>query len=247
MSRKALPKAITRPLEDIKAITETTAKSEPHRQHNPALAKTRTLSEGTTTRPGKVQGDQSETAPAPIDHASVTSASAATSTTAAAASIADPPTAWPAAPTMADSKPHSSDNAEVATTIDENQNIAKRREQARKIVGRYKYYAAAGGLLPVPVVNVAGITAINMRMVKALSEFYRVPLDREWARSTILAFIGGVAPTGLGVATASTLALVTPIAGLFGIAISSASAAALTRGLGSIFIERFETAANNPA
>src|SRR5579862_4562470 len=49
-----------------------------------------------------------------------------------------------------------------------------RRSKARKIVERYRLYAAMGGLTPVPVVNVAGVTTIILRMVKVLSRLYDV-------------------------------------------------------------------------
>ena len=39
---------------------------------------------------------------------------------------------------------------------------------AHKIVSRYKNFAALGGLVPLPVVNIASVAAINLRMVKQL-------------------------------------------------------------------------------
>src|SRR5947209_601275 len=52
---------------------------------------------------------------------------------------------------------------------------ARRRALARRVVERRKTYAAIGGLSPLPILNVAGVTAIVMRMVKQLSELYGVP------------------------------------------------------------------------
>src|SRR4029077_13437867 len=41
----------------------------------------------------------------------------------------------------------------------------QRRAEAKKIVDRHKLYAAFGGLFPLPIVNVAGVTAIIVRMI----------------------------------------------------------------------------------
>lgn len=120
---------------------------------------------------------------------------------------------------------------------------ARRRLQARKIVERHKTYAAVGGLFPLPIVNVAGVTAIIMRMVKQLSDLYGVPFERDRTRSMIIGLIGGAVPTGLGTVTASTLAFVVPGPALVGLAVSAITAGALTRGIGLVFLDHFERAA----
>jgi uncharacterized protein (DUF697 family) len=117
----------------------------------------------------------------------------------------------------------------------------RRRTAARKIVERHKVFAAMGGLFPVPIVNVAGVTAIILRMVKQLSDLYAVPFERDWTRSTIIGLMGGAVPTGLGAAAASTLVFAIPAAGLIGLAVTSITAATLTRGIGMVFVEHFES------
>ena len=123
---------------------------------------------------------------------------------------------------------------------------ARRRSAAQKIVERHRTYAAVGGLFPMPIVNIAGVTAINLRMVKQLSNLYGVPFERDRTRSMIVGLIGGAAPTGLGAATSSTLVFVLPASGLLGLAVSSVTAGALTRGIGLVFLEHFESAAMSP-
>ena len=120
---------------------------------------------------------------------------------------------------------------------------AKRRTLARRVVERHRTYAAVGGLVPVPIVNIAGVTAIIMRMVKQLSALYQLPYEPDRTRSMIIELMGGATPTGLGTATSSTLALAIPGSGFVGLAVSAITAGALTRGIGLVFIEHFEKAA----
>jgi uncharacterized protein (DUF697 family) len=118
---------------------------------------------------------------------------------------------------------------------------ARRRARARSIVERHKTFAAVGGLFPLPIVNVAGVTAVILRMVKQLSDLYGVPFERDRTRSLIVGLVGGAVPTGLGTATASTLAFVLPGHALIGLGVSAISAGALTRGIGLVFLDHFES------
>jgi uncharacterized protein (DUF697 family) len=123
---------------------------------------------------------------------------------------------------------------------------AERRARARKIVNRHRNYAAVGGLLPLPVVSIASLTAINLRMVRQLSTLYQVPFQRDRSRALIVGLVGGAVPTGLGTATSTTLMLVVPGGLLVGLGVSAIAAAALTRGIGLVFIESFENSATAP-
>jgi len=118
---------------------------------------------------------------------------------------------------------------------------ARRRARARSIVERHKTFAAIGGLFPLPIVNVASVTAVILRMVKQLSDLYGVPFERDRTRSFIVGLVGGAVPTGLGAATTSTLAFVLPAHALVDLGVSAISAGALTRGIGLVFVDHFES------
>jgi len=120
---------------------------------------------------------------------------------------------------------------------------AKRRALAKKIVDRHKNYAALGGLVPLPVANIGAVAAINLRMVKQLSELYQAPFERERTRSLIVSLIGGVVPTGIGTATSTTLMWIVPGGMLLGLGAAALTAGALTRGIGLVFVESFESGA----
>ena len=119
---------------------------------------------------------------------------------------------------------------------------ARRRALARRIVDRHKNYAAMGGLVPLPAANIASVTAVNLRMVKQLSELYGVPFQRDRTRSLIIALIAGAVPTGAGVAASSTLMWIIPGGLVWGLGAAALTAGALTRGIGLVFVESFEAA-----
>jgi len=122
-------------------------------------------------------------------------------------------------------------------------NAVRRLAQANAIVERYATYSAAGGIIPLPIANVAGVTAIILRMVKMLSNLYGVPFERDRARAIVVGLAGGALPTGLAAVTTSTLYYLVPASALLGLAVSSVAAVACTRSIGRIFVEHFESGA----
>ncbi len=87
---------------------------------------------------------------------------------------------------------------------------AKRRIIAGRIVESHGTYAALSGLAPLPAVNIAGVAVVVMRMLKRLSGLYQVHFERDRTRPLIIAILSGAAPSGLGLATLSTIGLVAP-------------------------------------
>jgi uncharacterized protein (DUF697 family) len=140
---------------------------------------------------------------------------------------------WPPAP------PPANDSLPVKPSPSEMQ-AEQRLREAFRIVERHKFYSGLGGLIPLPAVNVAGVTAVNLRMVKRLCDLYGVAFEWDKNRSIVIGIMGGAAPSGLAAATAATLPFAIPVAGAVALAVSTVTATALTRRIGLHFIERFE-------
>ena len=107
---------------------------------------------------------------------------------------------------------------------------------------RYVVYSAVGEIVPLPLVNVASITGLIVRMVKVLSDHYGVAFEKDRARAIVVGFVAGAMPSGLGSVASSTLTYLMPHSALAGLAVSSVTAAACTRsiGLSSSTISRME-------
>ena len=133
--------------------------------------------------------------------------------------------------------------ARIEPTVKSGPDAAQIKAWAFDIVHRHAAYSVVGGIIPVPLVNAASVTAINIRMVKLLSELYAVPFEQGRVRALVLSLMGGIMPAGVGTVTASTLLYVIPGSVLFGLAMSSVSAAACTRAIGRVFVEHFASGA----
>jgi len=117
---------------------------------------------------------------------------------------------------------------------------SRRRSVAYRMVDRYATYSGGIGIIPLPVANVAGVMAINIRMVQMLCNLYGVPFKKDRARAILVGLAGGATPTGLAAATSSTLYFLMPATTLIALAVSSAAALTCTRRIGQIFVEHFE-------
>jgi uncharacterized protein (DUF697 family) len=120
----------------------------------------------------------------------------------------------------------------------------QRRLQANAIVERHANISALGGVIPVPLVNVASVTVIILRMVKKLCQLYGVPYEQGRARALVVGLAGGAVPTTASAVTTSTLMYFVPGVNLLGLAVSSVTASICARGIGRRFVEHFETGAS---
>ncbi|OQA33305.1 MAG: hypothetical protein BWY57_01307 [Betaproteobacteria bacterium ADurb.Bin341] len=119
-----------------------------------------------------------------------------------------------------------------------------RRAEAELIVERHTSYAALGGCLPLAVFDALSVGLIIFNMVRELAAHYRVPFRQDQAKAIITALLGGVLSPGLGSVAGHLLGKIIPGGWLFGVAASSATAAAFTRYSGETFIEHFESGGN---
>jgi uncharacterized protein (DUF697 family) len=117
----------------------------------------------------------------------------------------------------------------------------ERRARALALVHRHAAYSAAGGIIPLPIANLASVTALIVHMVKRLSDLYNVPFERERARAMVIGLVGGVMPSGAAIITMTTLGALVPVSGFVGLGVASVSALACTRQIGHALIAHFES------
>ena len=116
---------------------------------------------------------------------------------------------------------------------------------ADRIVRTYVKWAAAGGLVPVPVLDMAAVAAAQLRMLDQLARLYGVPFRENLTKEIIGTLVGSGIPFSLAASTAVTFSafirLVPVVGQLFGVAIFPAFAAASTFALGRVFTKHFES------
>jgi len=127
-----------------------------------------------------------------------------------------------------------------AAKVHQSYPMAESEVQANKIVDGYVKWSAAAGLIPIPLLDMAFVAAIGLKMVKELADHYKIPFDKSWGKAAIGALLGAALPANLGLKWGTAVARTVPGVGvLVGLLVAPAMAAAATYALGRVFIQNF--------
>jgi uncharacterized protein (DUF697 family) len=112
-----------------------------------------------------------------------------------------------------------------------------RRDRAGSIVNTRMWWTAGIGLLPLPVVDWAATTAVQVAMINELATLYtrsgQPPVTAQTARKWIASLAGGFVPTYLKAV---------PLFGLtVGLLTGPLFYGAMTYAIGHVFVQHFET------
>ena len=113
-----------------------------------------------------------------------------------------------------------------------------RMTKAKKVVIQRALISTAAGLIPIPLLDAAAVTGVQMEMLAALSRMYGVPLQQELGKKLLASLLGSVLPLLAAKPGASLLRFI-PIIGSF-TGILMVSNAAVTYAVGMTFIMHFE-------
>lgn len=143
------------------------------------------------------------------------------------------------ASTNVNSEPFKSDEADAAASPCAP--IAQ-RDKAHGIVRRSMYWAMGLGLVPVPLLDLAAVTAVQLKMLKELSELYGVSFAEDKAKTAVASLVAGLGGVTLAGLIGSSLLKVVPVLGqLVGLLGRPALAGALTLAVGNIFTAHYES------
>lgn len=114
-------------------------------------------------------------------------------------------------------------------------------QAAEALVRKNVYISAGVGVLPIPFLDLAALTGIQLNMLYQLSKIYEVPFNREVTKSIIGTLVGG---SGAAILTRPAWSLLKSIP-MVGWAVGgftlSILGGASTYALGKVFIQHFES------
>ncbi len=109
-------------------------------------------------------------------------------------------------------------------------------EQAEKIIRSHMLWSAGSGLIPIPLVDLAAVTALQVGMLEQLAEVYGVRFSQSSGKRFVSALVG----TGVASVGASAIKLIPGLGSFLGGGAMALSAAASTYGVGQVAIRAFE-------
>ena len=111
---------------------------------------------------------------------------------------------------------------------------------ARDAVKNHVIVATSVSLIPLPLVDLAAVMGLQVKLMHSLCKLYDVPFKEKLVRSLLTSLASGAGAL-VAMASLSSLAKAIPALGtLAGSAGMSATAAAVTYATGQVFIQHFE-------
>jgi uncharacterized protein (DUF697 family) len=111
--------------------------------------------------------------------------------------------------------------------------------QANSIIKKHMGLAMAGGIIPIPLVDLAAVTAVQLDMLKQLASTYAVPFESGSARAFVTSLTSALAGTSAARMGASLIKLVPVIGTLAGGAAQVVVTGASTYAVGNLFKRLF--------
>lgn len=115
-------------------------------------------------------------------------------------------------------------------------------EQANGVIKRNVAWSAGAGLVPLPLLDIAAVTGVQLKMISDLCGVYGIPFKQSLARPIVVSLIGSLGAGVLAPALAvTTLKLLPGIGTLFTGASMSATSAGITYAVGHLFLDHFKS------
>jgi uncharacterized protein (DUF697 family) len=117
----------------------------------------------------------------------------------------------------------------------------RRLKAARALVAHYRRWTIAAATAPLPLVDAALVSGVQIRMLSRLARLYGVPFERVRVASLISALFGGWTPYTITTGFAGAAARMAPGLGtVIGVATSIGTATLATEAIGKMFVQHFE-------
>lgn len=115
-------------------------------------------------------------------------------------------------------------------------------ERSRAIVRKYMYWSMGAGFIPVPYVDIAAVTGVQIKMLADLSQHYGIPFAKNRAKEIVAALIGGALPGPIAASAVGSAVKMVPVVGpiIGGVSVPILSGAT-TYAVGTVFIQHFES------
>ncbi len=121
------------------------------------------------------------------------------------------------------------------------QNQDSKRQEADTIVRNYAIGSMVPSLLPVPMLDLAVVTGVQLKMLHSLTQIYGVPFKKDLARSAMASLLGGTVALSLARVTSSAIKAVPVVGSLIGAFSMPVVNGASTYAIGKVFEQHFET------
>jgi len=129
-----------------------------------------------------------------------------------------------------------------STPMEENlQKRIDRADEAHEMVKKYALGSMAIAAVPFPLVDLAAVTGLQVKMVHSIANHYEVPFSQNVVKSLIAALTGGALSATTATSITSLVKVVPFIGQVAGFIGGAVMFSATSYAIGKVFIEHFES------
>jgi uncharacterized protein (DUF697 family) len=116
---------------------------------------------------------------------------------------------------------------------------ADRDRAAARLVDRFTLWSGGAGLIPLPLIDMAAVSTVQLQMLRRLAEIYGVRFSENLGKTVLASLVGSIIPATSGMGLASAMKGVP----LLGTTVALVSMPALSAGatyvIGRVFMQHF--------
>ncbi|MBF0396357.1 MAG: DUF697 domain-containing protein [Desulfobacterales bacterium] len=113
------------------------------------------------------------------------------------------------------------------------------QEQIDKLIRNNVLVSMGFGLIPIPLVDFAAITGVQLNMIRILAKMYEVPFSKDKGKHIIASLIGGTIPASFGGILTSLVKVVPIIGQTTGALVMPVLAGGTTYAIGKVMVQHF--------
>jgi uncharacterized protein (DUF697 family) len=126
-------------------------------------------------------------------------------------------------------------------TETQDQARSDRLDKAAEVISSNCKWSAAAGFIPLPYLDLAGLAAIQVKMVAELADIYDKKVQQEAIKTTVATLLGTLTTAGLAAPVAfTTLKIIPGLGSVAGGLSLGALGAGSTYAIGKVFVNHFE-------
>lgn len=110
---------------------------------------------------------------------------------------------------------------------------------ADAIINKDMLLAMGVGVVPIPLVDFVGVTAVQLRMLRRLAELYQTPYSKKDTAALVSTLVGGALPAAAAMPVASLVRWIPVVGWTLGTASMAILSGASTYALGQVFARHF--------
>jgi len=116
-----------------------------------------------------------------------------------------------------------------------------RIEEAERVIRNHSWGSSGIGLIPLPLVDLVGISGVQLNMLRKLAKIYGIPFSQDKVKSLVASLVGSVVPLSISGSAASFIKAIPLIGQTIGVLTMPAVAGATTYAVGKVFLMHFSS------